>query len=215
MSRRRSRSQAPDAGPEAVVTRLYECYAPDVAAYALRRASGVDAADVVADTFLVAWRRHDEIPGEPATLPWLYGVARRVLANQRRSRERRSRLHDRLRAEFVEHAARDAHVEEDDRFQRVAAALESLSDDDAELLRLIAWEGLTPTDLATAMRLEPAAVRERIHRARGRLRRRLAAAAGPEIEPLAAVGDHGRGSRPVRHRRAATHEVQPSTRGGT
>ena len=86
-----------DGDADLVVTRVYERYAADIAAYALRRSAAADAADVVADTFLVAWRRRGDIPAEPKTLPWLYGVARRVLANQRRSRNRRTRLHDRLR----------------------------------------------------------------------------------------------------------------------
>ena len=69
-----------------------------VLGYALRRAaSRDDAADVVAETFLVAWRRLDDLPSEALTRPWLYGVARRVLANQRRSTGRRELLAARLR----------------------------------------------------------------------------------------------------------------------
>ena len=171
--RRRSRLRPPD-DVEDLVTRVYERHAPAIAAYALRRAAAADAADVVADTFLVAWRRHDELPDEPNTLPWLYGVARRVLANQRRSRDRRTRLHERLRADFIEFDARDERIDDTAEFRRVATALHTLSETDAELLRLTAWEGLSPTELATAMQLEPTAVRQRLRRARQRLKHRLA-----------------------------------------
>ncbi len=164
-----------DRDVDALVSRVYEQHAPAIAAYALRRAPAADAADVVADTFLVVCRRHDEIPEEPRTLPWLYGVARRVLANQRRSRDRRTRLHDRLRTDFVEFDTRTDRLEHTERFERVTSALDHLPEDDAELLRLTAWEGLSPTEIATAMRLEPSAVRQRLRRARQRLRHRLGA----------------------------------------
>src|SRR5688500_7703162 len=67
---------------------------PAVRAYALRRTSGDGAQDAVAETFLVAWRRLDEVPSD--ALPWLYGVARRVLANQRRTTDRGAALERRL-----------------------------------------------------------------------------------------------------------------------
>lgn len=70
-----------------------------VLAYALRRASEADAHDVVADTFLVAWRRLRDVPAGDAELPWLLGVARRTLANQRRAKLRAARLADRLAEE--------------------------------------------------------------------------------------------------------------------
>ncbi len=182
--RRRSRPDHSDAGIDARITEVYERHAGAIAAYALRRASAADAADVVADTFLVAFRRHDQIPDEPRTLPWLYGVARRVLANQRRSTERRTRLHERLRHEFVEFDQRTTGAGETAEFQQVAAALAALSADDAELLRLTAWEGLSPAELATTMDLDASVVRQRLRRARQRLRRQLGAhddAAGSQI----------------------------------
>ena len=173
--RRRSRRDRGDAAIDLRVTAIYERHAGAIAAYALRRAPAADAADVVADTFLVAFRRHDEMPGEPNTLPWLYGVARRVLANQRRSTERRTRLHERLRHEFVDFDQRNAGALDTDEFRQVAAALSALSADDAELLRLTAWEGLSPAELAMTMDLDASVVRQRLRRARQRLRRQLGA----------------------------------------
>src|ERR1700754_806724 len=77
---------------------LFEAEARSVLGYALRRTEArEDAADVVAETFAVAWRRIADVPPGAQARPWLYGVARRVLANQRRGELRRRRLADRLR----------------------------------------------------------------------------------------------------------------------
>ncbi len=155
------------------VGRLYERYASHVTAYAMRRASRSDAADVVAETFLVAWRRRDAVPDEPKTLPWLYGVARRVLANQRRSTHRRTQLRDRLRQQLdLRHwEPTTDHVEH---LSRVEAALNVLSYDDAEILRLTAWEDLRPSEIAEVLDMAPGTVRQRLRRARIRLRKQLA-----------------------------------------
>ena len=139
---------------------LYRLHAAAVAAYALRRASREVAEDVVSDTFLVAWRRLDEVPARP--LPWLYGVARRTLANERRSTERRERLAKRLRLELE--AVPVVPVEE-----RLLDALRTLGARDRELLMLVAWEGLTPAEAGQALGCSPVACRIRLHRARKRL----------------------------------------------
>ncbi|MDP9307680.1 MAG: hypothetical protein M3P15_05160 [Actinomycetota bacterium] len=73
---------------------MYETCSPDIAMYALRRTDRETAQDIVAETFTIAWRRFDDVPEEP--LPWLYGVARRVLANQRRSLRRLTALRRKL-----------------------------------------------------------------------------------------------------------------------
>ncbi len=169
------------------VAAIYERHAAQVAAYAVRRATSDDAADAVAETFLVAWRRRDDVPDEPQTLPWLYGVTRRVLANQRRTHRRRGRLGDRLASEFARHEVDQPPLEEIEEFRRVAAALNHLSPDDAELLRLTAWEGLAPSEMALVMGIAPAAARQRLRRARQRLRKHLA------NEPLTRSG-RARGS---------------------
>ena len=77
--------------------RIYDDHYAAVLAYCLRRAALEDAKDATADVFLVAWRRLDQVPGGERTLPWLYGTARKTLANQRRSRSRLMRLMTRLR----------------------------------------------------------------------------------------------------------------------
>ncbi|MEU7741738.1 RNA polymerase sigma factor [Nonomuraea sp. NPDC049158] len=156
---------------EAVYDRTYG----QITAYAVRRCeSPQDAADVVAETFTVAWRRVEELPeGEEATL-WLYGVARKVLANHYRGDNRRRARSVELDAEMA-----DLYGESPDSGVELAAigqVLQSLSDDDREMLSLVAWEGLDREEIATALGLSRNAVRIRLHRARKRFSRALAEA---------------------------------------
>lgn len=155
------------------VTRMYEMHAPAVAAYVLRRSSATDAADAVAETFLVAWRRRDAVPEEPETLPWLYGVARHVLANQRRGDRRRSLLADKLAGQFVEFDLSSGGLESREELSRVAVAMKALPEDDVEVLRLASWEGLSPSEIASVLELTPGTARQRLRRARLRLRAEL------------------------------------------
>jgi RNA polymerase sigma-70 factor (ECF subfamily) len=157
---------------EAQFARLYADYSRDVLAYALPRAAGSDdAADVVAETFLVAWRRARDIPPGAEARLWLLGVARRVLANQRRGDGRRTRLAERLQDQL-----RDAPVTQPSASDRtVLRALERLSEDDRELLLLAGWEELNSSQIARVLDISAVAVRTRLHRARRRLRAELAA----------------------------------------
>jgi RNA polymerase sigma-70 factor (ECF subfamily) len=148
---------------------LYAAHGRDVLAYALRRASGSeDAADVVAETFLIAWRKLSDVPpGDDARL-WLYGVARRVLANQRRGERRRERLGERLRSDLARVAA--LQPSPSDEQPGVLVALSRLDEDDRELLLLVGWEELEPAQAARVVGGSAVAVRSRLHRARRRLR---------------------------------------------
>jgi RNA polymerase sigma-70 factor, ECF subfamily len=152
--------------------RLYAEHGRAVLAYAVRRCGDPqDAADVVAETFLVAWRRFADVPaGEEAKL-WLYGVARRVLANQHRAVSRRNRLAERLREELP--TALQAVSDPPAADRAVLQALRELSDDDREILLLAAWEQLEPVEIAHVLGISRVAVRSRLHRARSRLRARL------------------------------------------
>jgi RNA polymerase sigma factor (sigma-70 family) len=151
---------------------LYAAHFDCLLGYALRRSSSPeDAADVVSETFLVAWRRLSEVPpGDQARL-WLYGVARRTLANQRRSSGRRERLGARLRSDLAasvpDHAERIA-VESD-----LKSAIAELASLDREVLELTLWEGLEPREVATVLGVPARTVRTRLSRARARLRLRL------------------------------------------
>jgi RNA polymerase sigma-70 factor (ECF subfamily) len=146
--------------------RLYHAHYPSVLAYALRRAPRAEADDVVAETFAIAWRRLSHVPDEAAR-PWLYEVARRVLANRRRADSRRAALIARLH----EAPPRAAGAPED--VERLAAAFATLPDHEREALSLVAWEGLSTADAARAAGCSDVTMRVRLHRARRRLRRAL------------------------------------------
>jgi RNA polymerase sigma-70 factor (ECF subfamily) len=143
--------------------------------YALRRVDNpADAADVVAETFLTAWRRIGDVPSGNDARPWLFGVARGMLSNQQRGNRRRAQLAERLRAELprlVSTAARAA----DDGPDTVAVgrAFRRLSDDDREVLSLVASEGLGRDQMAVVLGCSRASVRVRLHRARKRFAREL------------------------------------------
>lgn len=153
---------------ESRFTDLMTDHGPAVLGYLIRRTDPRhDAADLMAEVFVVAWRRLDAVPGEPIQArAWLLGTARGVLANHRRSAARRGNLADRLR----QHLQRQPDSGLDDVGSSVRAALGQLSSDDRELLTLIAWEDVTPAQAATILGVSGAAVRKRLERARGRLR---------------------------------------------
>lgn len=149
---------------------LHDRYQARILAYCLRRAPGSDAADAAADTFVVAWRRLGEIPEGEQALVWLYGVARRVLANHRRSLGRRRRLLDRLAGLPVDvMPAVDTLVIRKDDSRELVEALGRLRRADQEVLRLVAWEELPRTDIALILGCSREAVDQRFHRAIRRL----------------------------------------------
>jgi RNA polymerase sigma factor (sigma-70 family) len=150
--------------------RLYEAHYGAVLAYAQRRAAGApDAHDIVAETFTVAWRRIDDVPDTDVALPWLYGVARRVLANQRRGGRRRADLSARLRTNSAAPVELEAEVLAADDRRIVLAALARLREADREILRLATWEELSHREIASIVGCSEASVAVRLHRARNRL----------------------------------------------
>lgn len=165
---------------------LYHRTGTAVLGYALRRAATrEDAMDAVAETFTVAWRRRADTPGDPDEVrPWLFGIARRCLADIGRSSVRAERLGARLAASFVDAPVPDpaaaVAAAHDHRVVREAMAL--LTEIDRELVALVAWEGLTPAQAAVALDLTPAATRVRLHRARTKLRDALSSAATNDEE---------------------------------
>ncbi|KAB2348473.1 RNA polymerase sigma factor [Actinomadura rudentiformis] len=148
-------------------TVIYDACRQRVWAYAASRAGHHAADEVVSETFAVAWRRLKDVP-EPA-LPWLLGVARNVLRDNYRAEARREAFKAELR--------RWSRPAEGDLAEGVAErlavlrAMATLSEDDREILILVAWEGLSPRDAARVVRCSPAALRVRLHRARKRLLR--------------------------------------------
>ena len=141
-----------------------------VRTYALRRASREVAQDSVGETFLVAWRRLDDVPED--ALPWLYATCRRTLANEHRSTRRADALATRLAAE----PARDVPDPADliGGADVVRAALSCLGERQREAIMLIAWDGLATDRAAGAAGCSRGAFAVRLYRARRRLERELA-----------------------------------------
>jgi RNA polymerase sigma factor (sigma-70 family) len=158
---------------------LFERWHPEVRAYVLRRAPQAIVEDVVSETFLVAWRALDSVPEEP--LPWLYGVARRTLANHRRGRLRSAALSTRLMRTLVPPSEQEAPVSEEVE-PRLRDALLALTVREREALLLVAWEGLSPAQAASALGCSSAAFRVRLHRARGHLARLLERAPSEAVQ---------------------------------
>jgi RNA polymerase sigma factor (sigma-70 family) len=167
------------AADEQRFTRLAETTGPRVLAYLSRRVDPPgDAADVLAEVLATAWRRVADLPADDEeAAAWLFGIARGTLANYRRGQTRRHALADRLRA-HLEHRLREAAPPADETVA-VRDALTRLPADDRELLTLVAWDGLRTDEAAALLGITPAAARQRLVRARRRLRAKLDEATGP------------------------------------
>jgi RNA polymerase sigma-70 factor (ECF subfamily) len=173
-------TQMPPAGDQARATedrRFESCFRQNYAAvlaFAFRRLPDRAAAeDAASETFAVAWRRRDLIPEEP--LPWLYGIVLRIVANQRRSGQRRRRLNDRLEHEAGSREATPEPMDALHRRDAFSRAFRRLSENEREVLRLVAWDGLDTREAAAVLGCSAAAFRVRLHRARRRLAKQLEA----------------------------------------
>jgi RNA polymerase sigma factor (sigma-70 family) len=189
---------SPDAGT-AARSRLFEAlYAEHygrVLGYVLRRTeSADDAADVIAETFLVAWRRLEDAPrGDRARL-WLYGVARRALANHHRGERRRKQLATRLRDEL---AGRYPIDQPSGELGGLAAAFLSLPDGDREILALHGWEALDAGEIAVVLGCSRNAARIRLHRARRKLQAAMRATHDPAGPGAPGAPDVARSARQI------------------
>ena len=175
---------------------LYTQTRVPILAYLLRRCGDpADAADLLAETYLTAWRRIDDIPEDEQARPWLYGVARRTLANYHRHQRVEDRLADTLRAQLVSKIDR-TRSQHDNRFSDVIAnSLDQLSTADREIIELAAYDQLTPAEIAVVIVKSPGAVRVRLHRIRRALRLDLLRAGYPtaaslEFAEQINTGDH-------------------------
>ena len=160
------------AEPDPVLRRRFEelvaaVYEP-VQRYLRRRTDPASADDVVADVLLVLWRRLDDVPAE-APLAYAYGVARGCLANNRRTAVRQERVVARL--------AREHRPDDEDSADPLDGALDEalavLPEGDRELLRLWAWEQLSPREIALVLDISANAVSIRLHRAKQKVKELL------------------------------------------
>lgn len=149
-------------------TRLRELM-PSLLSYFVRRVTPrEDAADCLSETLVVLWRRQSEIPPDDDQLrAWSFGIARGVLANQRRSHLRRTRLAERLRDDLADAPAPA------DSDPALHDALASLRERDRELVTLIVWDGFGVAEAGALLGLSAAASRTRYSRARSALRSKL------------------------------------------
>lgn len=160
--------------PERRFRVLYQSHYRTMLAYAVRRAGpSDDAADTVAEVFMIAWRRLDQVPAAPDDLLWLYQVARRVVAGRHRSARRLRNLTERLRADRAgpvpqQPGGRNPAAD------RLVAALDRLPAAEREALQLVLWEQLTHAEAAQVLGCSVNAVGIRVHRAKARLRDMLA-----------------------------------------
>ncbi len=159
---------------EARFQTIYGSYRREVLAYFLRRTHASSAADGAAETFLVVWRRIDEVPAGDGTLPWLYGVARLVLANQLRSRRRRGALTRRLRGSPpVDSNSPEAVVVRRAEDEELMRAIRRLRPIDQEVLLLAYWEELPHEQIGVVVGVSAHAVAQRIYRIKKTLAREL------------------------------------------
>lgn len=176
----------PEPEPGDHFTALYQAHHRQVYAYAVTRAGRQLADEVVAETFLVAWRRLPALP-RATPLPWLLAVARKIVYERYRAEERQRAVTAEMCAWITDAEASVADVA-DGVAERAAVltALARLSDDDRELLTLVAWHGLAPGQAARVLGCSTATYYVRLHRARRHLKNAMAAATEPELSRPAA-----------------------------
>lgn len=169
MSDSRGVESAAGSAAELRFARLYDLHHRPIRDYCRRRLDAHRVDDAVAEVFLTAWRKLDDVPDDTARL-WLYRVAYRVVGHQWRSLTRRRRLDQRLRsASGGAVPGLDEAVIERDEHRLVLRAAASLGHTDGEVLRLSVWEQLSIADIANLLDIEPNAVKQRLHRARRNL----------------------------------------------
>ena len=176
---------------EAWFDRIYQENHRLVRAYCMRRAPAPDVDDAVSEVFAVAWRRRNDVPGGSRTLPWLYGVARRVLSHQRRGAERFRRLKGRVAAvQDPPPLHPDSVVVQRQEHLEVRRAVAQLRPADREVLLLAAWEGLSHREIADVLGCSQAAVDKRVSRAKQRLAKQYTSHTGTETHrpPASAAG---------------------------
>lgn len=144
---------------------FYRHYAPFVRAFVARRVPAGSVEDLLAEVFVVAWRRREDVP--PSALPWLYRAARNIVGDSYRSVERMRALRERMAAVPSEAVGDPAAIAADRSL--LVDALQALGEQDREILLLAAWEGLDATAIAEVFAITPGAAAVRLHRARQRL----------------------------------------------
>ncbi len=150
--------------PQEQFTEMWHAEAPRVLAFASRHVGAEAANDVTAETFMIAWRRWDDVPKPPVA--WLLVTARKVTQNRLRASRRNRALEERIAlldrmAAYVTDSA-DTALTRREALERLAR----LDEQHREALLLVSWDGLTNDQAATVLGIKPATFRRRISRAR-------------------------------------------------
>jgi RNA polymerase sigma factor (sigma-70 family) len=157
--------------------------------YFLRRVDcAPDAADLLSETYLIAWRKIDSIPNDGTARLWLYGVARRVASNHHRHENVAQGLAETLRADLSREAAAMFTESDMPLGEVIYSSLDRLKPSDREIIELSAWEQLTPIEIAIIVGMKPGTVRVRLHRIRIAIRADLIRSGYPRSDPLGRVG---------------------------
>ncbi len=146
---------------------VYENFYPDVYAYCRRRLDSSATEDVVAEVFLTAWRKIEDLPAGSEALLWLFRVAYRAIGHQWRSVSRRGKLDSKLRSlggGVV--PSTEAFVVQNDQARLILEAASRLKAMDREVLRLASWEQLSHADIGRVLDMSTDAVTQRLYRAR-------------------------------------------------
>ncbi|MGA4686124.1 MULTISPECIES: RNA polymerase sigma factor [Micromonospora] len=171
---------------------IFDRHAPHIHRYLARRLGSAAADDLVAETFLAAFRRRDRFDtGRPNARPWLYGIATNLVAQQRRTEEREYRLRQAYGPATSEASPADrvaAEVTARSLRRHLLDALAGLADGDRDVLLLVAWEDLTYEEVAAALAIPVGTVRSRLNRARRLLRERLGGEPADTIEEVLSNG---------------------------
>ena len=154
--------------PEERFEAMFDEYYRAVARYLRTRGhTAADADDLIAGTFEVAWRQIDKLPQGREALPWLLAVARNLSRNHRRKSQREASLAQGLGTVTVPWA--ELPIEDRAASAEVMAALARLKPVDRDLVMLVAWDELSPSEAGQVLGLRPVTARSRLHRARQRL----------------------------------------------
>lgn len=163
-----NQSRAPAREPR--FTSLFEATYADLLRFAQRRVHSDHAEDVVAESFLVAWRRLEDLPPRrDHARAWLFGIARGVILNTNRGAERQRALAVRL-ADVPTGSTADLDADLVARQIDVSRAWQRLPDVHQEALALAVLDGLSATQAAAVLGISPVAFRLRLSRARRALR---------------------------------------------
>lgn len=171
---------------------LWSHHYPELYAFVRRRLDSDEATgDVASETFLIAWRRLDELPEEPRA--WLFGVARKQLANVHRGRRRRRALEVKLTA-FADLRSAEPETINNPDLDALVAAFQDLRPADRELLGLLVFDELRPKEIAEVLDISPARVSVRLHRAKERLRKEVSQAGHFTTDPKKRAKPGAKGS---------------------